>query len=189
MNLYDLSLLWKMYVRCWWLLTLKDQVLPVFLSSRLLEDLSSFFSMIIYLFPLLRAGVIFTASLHCSMLLASVQAFTLLSFGDSFRKKWTLMSGGSEHEYSTPKFLFLWKTSYIRKELREGNFPCGSSHIHFFSVLYIPNVSVTDERRRLPYEHGRSFGWCGDTQHRAICGGELYVQLFLLLILCFWRVL
>lgn len=40
---------------------LKNQALPVFLSSRLLKDVSSFFSTIIYLFPLLRAGVIFTA--------------------------------------------------------------------------------------------------------------------------------
>lgn len=66
---------------------LKGQVPSVFLSSRLLEDLSSFFSMIIYLFLLLRAGVILTASLHYYMLLASVQAFTLLSFGDSFTEK------------------------------------------------------------------------------------------------------
>lgn len=67
--------------------SLKDQVLPVFLSSSLLEDLSSFFSTFIYLFPLLGAGVIFTASPHYYMLLASVQAFTLLSFGDSFTEK------------------------------------------------------------------------------------------------------
>lgn len=65
----------------------KDQVPFLFLSRRLLEDLSSFFSMIIYLFPLLRAGVIFTASLHYYMLLASIQAFALLSFGDSFTEK------------------------------------------------------------------------------------------------------
>lgn len=65
----------------------KDQVLFLLLSRRLLEDLSSFFSVIICLFLLLRAGVIFTASLHYYMLLASVQAFTLLSFGDSFTEK------------------------------------------------------------------------------------------------------
>lgn len=124
-------------------ITLKDQILPVFLSSRLLKDLSSFFSTIIYLFPLLRAGVIFTASPHYYMLLASVQAFTLLSFGDSFTEKWTLMSGGSEHEYSTAKLFLLW-TSYLR-ELREGNFPWGSSYIHFFCVLLMPFVSVTWE--------------------------------------------
>lgn len=64
----------------------KVQFLFLFLSRKLLEDLS-FFSMIIYLLPLLRAGVIFTASLHYYMLLASVQAFTLLSFGDSFAEK------------------------------------------------------------------------------------------------------
>lgn len=165
---------------------LKNQVFPVFLSSRLLKNLSSFFSMIIYLFTLLRAGVIFTASLHYYILLASVQAFTLLSFGDSFTEKWTLMSGGSEHEYSTAKMFLLW-TSYIR-ELREGHFPWGSSHIHFFSVLWMPIVSVIDERKRLPREHGRS-SWAWEIHNIAMCVGELYVQLFLLVILCFWRVL
>lgn len=134
----------------------KDQVLFLFL--RRLEDLSSFFSMIIYLFPLLRVGVIFSASLHYYMPLASVQAFTLLSFGDSFTEKWTLMSGGSEHEYSRAKLLLLWKTSYIRRELREGNFPWGSSRRRFSSVLYIPMVNATDQRRGLLHEHGRSFG-------------------------------
>lgn len=136
----------------------KDQVPFLFLSRRLLEDLSSFFSMIIYLFPLLRVGVIFTASLHYYMLLASIQAFALLSFGDSFTEKWTLMSGGSEHEYSRAKLFLLWKTSYIGRELREGNFPWGSSRSPFSSVLYIPMVNATDQKRRLLHEHGRSFG-------------------------------
>lgn len=129
---------------------LKTSFLFLFLTRRLLEDLSSFFSMIIHLLPLLRAGVIYTASLHYYMLLASVQAFTLLAFGDSFAEKWTLISGGSEHEYSKAKLLLLWKASYVRRDIGEGNFPWDSSHRHFSSILYVPmwqrNVNVTDEK-------------------------------------------
>lgn len=74
---------------------IKDQIVFLFLrGKRLLEDLN-FFSMIICLLHLLRGGVVFTASLHYYIFLASVQAFTLLSFGGSFTEKWTLMSGGS----------------------------------------------------------------------------------------------
>lgn len=55
-------------------------------EKRLLEDLN-FFSMIIYILHLLRGGVSFTASPRYYIFLASVQAFTLLSFGGSFTEK------------------------------------------------------------------------------------------------------
>lgn len=106
----------------------------------------------------LSMRVIFTAFLHHYMLLASVQAFALLSFGDSLTEKWTFISGGSEHEYSRARLLLLWKTSYMGRELRGGNLPWGSSHSPFTSVLYIPMVNATGLRRSLLHEHGISFG-------------------------------
>lgn len=69
------------------LVIIKDQNVFLFLRrKRLLEDLN-FFSMIIYILHLLRGGISFTASPHYYIFLASVQAFTLLSFGGSFTDK------------------------------------------------------------------------------------------------------
>lgn len=114
--------------------TLKDKV-PKGFWKILLS-----FSIIIYLLLLLRAGVSFTPSLHYYMLLASVQAFTLLSFGDFSTKKFF-------HKEMNLDVMWQWAwilqsqiapavRSLIRRESRGGNFPWGSSLRCFVCTLF-----------------------------------------------------